>query len=58
MWQALTQRYYVITLDMLGFGFSKPKDALLDNGASGYFDIICMTQYHGLSHMTPTMAIQ
>ena len=22
MWQALTQRYYVITLDMLGFGFS------------------------------------
>ena len=28
MWEKLTEHYYVVTLDMLGFGLSdKPKDA-------------------------------
>ncbi|WP_438950362.1 alpha/beta fold hydrolase [Psychrobacter submarinus] len=56
MWQALTQRYYVITLDMLGFGFSaKPKDAryLITEQADifeYYLHKLNITDYHILAH--------
>lgn len=56
MWQALTQRYYVITLDMLGFGFSaKPKDAryLITEQADifeHYLHKLNITDYHILAH--------
>ena len=56
MWQALTQRYYVITLDMLGFGFSaKPKDAryLMTEQADifeYYLHKLNITDYHILAH--------
>ena len=56
MWQALTQRYYVITLDMLGFGFSaKPKDAryLITEQADifeYYLYKLNITDYHILAH--------
>ena len=56
MWQALTQRYYVITLDMLGFGFSaKPKDTryLITEQADvfeHYLHKLNITDYHILAH--------
>ena len=56
MWQALTQRYYVITLDMLGFGFSaKPEDAryLITEQADifeYYLHKLNITDYHILAH--------
>nr|WP_299038103.1 alpha/beta hydrolase [uncultured Psychrobacter sp.] len=56
MWQALTQRYYVITLDMLGFGFSaKPKDTryLITEQADifeYYLHKLNITDYHILAH--------
>ncbi|WP_299328872.1 alpha/beta hydrolase [uncultured Psychrobacter sp.] len=56
MWQALTQRYYVITLDMLGFGFSaKPKGAryLITEQADifeYYLHKLNITDYHILAH--------
>jgi len=56
MWQALTRRYYVITLDMLGFGFSaKPKDAryLITEQADifeHYLHKLNITDYHILAH--------
>ncbi|MGM8872365.1 alpha/beta fold hydrolase [Psychrobacter sp. 2Y5] len=56
MWQALTQRYYVITLDMLGFGFSaKPKNAryLITEQADifeQYLLNLKITEYHILAH--------
>ncbi|MGM8885742.1 alpha/beta fold hydrolase [Psychrobacter sp. 1U2] len=56
MWQTLTERYYVITLDMLGFGFSaKPKDAryLITEQADifeQYLHKLGITEYHILAH--------
>ncbi len=56
MWQALTERYYVITLDMLGFGFSaKPKGAryLISEQADifeYYLTKLKVNDYHILAH--------
>ncbi|MGX9463157.1 alpha/beta fold hydrolase [Shewanella sp. A14] len=56
MWNALTRHYYVITLDMLGFGFSdKPKDAryLISQQADIYqafLHKLGVNEYHILAH--------
>ena len=56
MWNALTKRYYVVTLDMLGFGFSdKPKNAcyLIRQQADIYeclLDKLDVSDYHILAH--------
>ncbi len=56
MWQALTERYYVITLDMLGFGFSaKPTSAryLIKDQADifeNYLTKLEVSDYHILAH--------
>lgn len=56
MWQALTERYYVITLDMLGFGFSaKPTSAryLIKDQADifeRYLTKLEVSDYHILAH--------
>lgn len=56
MWATLTQHYYVITLDMLGFGFSdKPKDAryLISEQADifeGFLQTLNVNEYHILAH--------
>lgn len=56
MWKALTQCYYVITLDMLGFGLSaKPKNAryLITEQADifhSYLKKLNISHYHILAH--------
>ena len=56
MWDELTQHYYVITLDMLGFGLSdKPKDAryLISEQADLFetvLDGLNIDSYHILAH--------
>lgn len=56
MWAALTARYYVITLDMLGFGLSaKPKKAnyLITEQADifkAYLNKLNISAYHILAH--------
>ena len=56
MWQALTERYYVITLDMLGFGFSaKPTNSryLIKDQADifeNYLTKLEVSDYHILAH--------
>ncbi|AZG74847.1 alpha/beta fold hydrolase [Shewanella livingstonensis] len=56
MWHQLTQHYYVITLDMLGFGFSdKPKAAryLISEQADLYQALLQqlgVSHYHILAH--------
>ncbi|WP_350431877.1 alpha/beta hydrolase [Shewanella sp. H8] len=56
MWHALTQHYYVITLDMLGFGLSdKPKDArYLISEQADIFQVFLhklgVSEYHILAH--------
>ena len=56
MWQVLTERYYVITLDMLGFGFSaKPMSAryLIKDQADifeSYLTKLEVSDYHILAH--------
>ncbi|GGP45648.1 epoxide hydrolase [Shewanella algicola] len=56
MWQQLTERYYVITLDMLGFGLSdKPKNSeyLISQQADIYQALLAklgMSEYHILAH--------
>lgn len=56
MWEALTERYYVVTLDMLGFGLSaKPKNAryLITEQADifqSYLNKLKVSDYHILAH--------
>ena len=56
MWDALTEHYYVITLDMLGFGLSdKPKNAryLISEQADIYQAVLQklgVSDYHILAH--------
>ncbi|WP_367104192.1 alpha/beta fold hydrolase [uncultured Psychrobacter sp.] len=56
MWDELTERYYVITLDMLGFGLSdKPKDAsyLISEQADifeSFLQTLGVDNYHILAH--------
>ncbi|WP_350656915.1 alpha/beta hydrolase [Psychrobacter sp. S1-30-MNA-CIBAN-0213] len=56
MWEALTDCYYVITLDMLGFGLSaKPKNAryLITEQADifqSYLNKLKVSNYHILAH--------
>ncbi len=56
MWEELTQRYYVITLDMLGFGLSsKPKNAayLISEQADLFESLLArlnIDSYHILAH--------
>ncbi len=56
MWDELTERYYVLTLDMLGFGLSdKPKDAryLISEQADifeAFLDKHNVSSYHILAH--------
>lgn len=56
MWQQLTERYYVITLDMLGFGLSdKPKNSeyLISQQADIYQSLLTklgVSEYHILAH--------
>lgn len=56
MWKALTECYYVITLDMLGFGLSaKPKNAryLITEQADifhSYLKKLNISHYHILAH--------
>ncbi|MBH0006130.1 alpha/beta fold hydrolase [Psychrobacter sp. SWN149] len=56
MWQGLTERYYVVTLDMLGFGFSdKPEEAcyLIREQADIYEALLHQLdvhEYHILAH--------
>lgn len=56
MWNALTERYHVVTLDMLGFGLSdKPKDApyLISEQADifeSFLRTLNVSDYHILAH--------
>ncbi len=56
MWEQLTKRYHVVTLDMLGFGFSdKPKNAkyLISEQADIFEKFLAnldVTSYHILAH--------
>ena len=56
MWHELTQHYFVVTLDMLGFGFSdKPKnvDYLISQQADIYEAVLQqfgVSHYHILAH--------
>ncbi len=56
MWETLTQHYYVVTLDMLGFGLSdKPKNAryLISDQADifeHYLEQLGISYYHILAH--------